>query len=413
MKKFKEKKKIFNGIPLKFNFWDEFSFKELTINQRQKDDPIYAKILNRIRVGNPTLEDIDILKQKILPLTKSSNKIENAARHYIELSNKHKNLICLLPTTESVEKFNSIMNELLEIKLHSIKAVDSNQNSKLKFKEPNYKKKRNLKAKKIKTSKSAGLEHELNLGINSRIILRRNIDVPKGLCNGALGTVKGFTFEKNDNTIVESIVIKFDCLNEDYYLKRIVADYEYQRNVYVSRSQFPISLAWALTIHKTQGLSLDAVIIDLGYQIFEPGMAYVALSRARKLDNVYLIDFDPSKIICNPNCINEYNRLYKKYKKNPIIIDKFNTIQTTILEKLSKRKFTKDLINDQEVLENPIKNLKKLKPNDTNCSNFTNPTDNFFLKLQNINNACFSNVILQLFLTLGSSFFEKVLNCIT
>lgn len=158
----KEKKKIFNGIPLKFNFWDEFSFKELTINQRQKDDPIYAKILNRIRVGNPTLEDIDILKQKILPLTKSSNKIENAARHYIELSNKHKNLICLLPTTESVEKFNSIMNELLEIKLHSIKAVDSNQNSKLKFKEPNYKKKRNLKAKKIKTySKSAGLEHEL------------------------------------------------------------------------------------------------------------------------------------------------------------------------------------------------------------------------------------------------------------
>ena len=52
-----------------------------------------------------------------------------------------------------------------------------------------------------------------------------------------------------------------------------------------------------------------------------------------------------------------------------------------IQDELSKRKFTKDLINDQEVLENPIKNLKKLKPNDTNCSNFTLKIEETGIKL--------------------------------
>lgn len=55
-----------------------------------------------------------------------------------------------------------------------------------------------------------------------------------------------------------------------------------------SVSQYPLRLAWAVTVHKSQGLSLDAAIIDLG-QAFTPGMGYVALSRVRSLEGLYLV----------------------------------------------------------------------------------------------------------------------------
>jgi len=51
------------------------------------------------------------------------------------------------------------------------------------------------------------------------------------------------------------------------------------KNFYVYRKQFPLILAYAVTIHKCQGLSLDCAIIDLSNQVFTAGMAYVALSR--------------------------------------------------------------------------------------------------------------------------------------
>ena len=140
--------------------------------------------------------------------------------------------------------------------------------------------------KKTKISETAGLETTLRLGINSRVMLRRNTDVSKGLVNGALGTVT--EFHKLANGQIAKIKVKFDNLNEDVFVDRIIADYESHKDVYVTRSQFPLTLAWAITIHKCQGLTLDNVMIDLGDDIFEPGMAYVAISRARKLDNIFI-----------------------------------------------------------------------------------------------------------------------------
>jgi hypothetical protein len=85
---------------------------------------------------------------------------------------------------------------------------------------------------------------------------------------------------------------------------------------------FNISIAWAITIHKSQGLSLDGVLVDLGLNIFEAGMSYVALSRARSLKNVYLIDFEPSSLNCNVKAVYEYNRLRKKFQPSfPIFLN--------------------------------------------------------------------------------------------
>ena len=69
------------------------------------------------------------------------------------------------------------------------------------------------------------------------------------------------------------------------------------------RSQFPLILAFAVTIHKSQGLSLDNAIIDLSDRVFSLGMAYVALSRVHTLSGVHFTAFEPSSIIADESCI--------------------------------------------------------------------------------------------------------------
>ena len=66
-----------------------------------------------------------------------------------------------------------------------------------------------------------------------------------------------------------------------------------------SVSQVPLILAWALTIHKSQGATMDAAEIDVGSGIFECGQTYVALSRVKSLDGLYLTSFDAKRIRIN------------------------------------------------------------------------------------------------------------------
>ena len=72
-------------------------------------------------------------------------------------------------------------------------------------------------------------------------------------------------------------------------------------------------LAFAVTMHKSQGLSLDNAIIDLSDRVFSPGMAYAALSHVRTLSRVHLTAFEPSSIKADGSCIKEINRLRQVY----------------------------------------------------------------------------------------------------
>ena len=74
-------------------------------------------------------------------------------------------------------------------------------------------------------------------------------------------------------------------------------------------SQLPIILAWAITIHKSQGASLDMAEIDVGSDIFECGQTYVALSRVRSLEGLFLKSFDISKILINKKVQEFYSKL--------------------------------------------------------------------------------------------------------
>ena len=86
------------------------------------------------------------------------------------------------------------------------------------------------------------------------------------------------------------------------------------KNFSVYRKQFPLVLAYAVTIHKSQGLSLDCAILDLSDNVFSPGMAYVALSRVRTLSGVHLIEFDQYSIFVCSKSLQEFNRLRGLYR---------------------------------------------------------------------------------------------------
>ena len=74
------------------------------------------------------------------------------------------------------------------------------------------------------------------------------------------------------------------------------------------RKQIPIRLAWALSIHKCQGMTLDGIELSMRH-IFEYGQAYVAFSRARSLSSVYLQDFSPGKIKAHPHVCELYEAI--------------------------------------------------------------------------------------------------------
>ena len=199
-------------------------------------------------------------------------------------------------------------------------------------------------------------------------------------------------------------------MQEIYNLERFSADYEYSKNFYVSRSQFPITLEWALTIHKTQGLSLEAVMIYLGKDIFEGGMAYVALSRATCLKNVFIIEFEPSVLYANLKVIEEYNRLYEKFKMlNKQFVD-YNCLPQNKKPNINPNKLKADLFTPLEMIENnqQIYN-KKIKLDSQISNNNKQPTKistNYHLIFNNYRNGCFANVSIQALLTCPEFFIQ-------
>ena len=147
---------------------------------------------------------------------------------------------------------------------------------------------------------TAGLE-ALTLAIGARVMLRRNIDTKLGLVNGAIGTVTSISSQK--------LMVKFDHIDNPCTTELVRSKFLLTKSFFVYRKQFPVTVAYAVTIHKCQGLSLDCAIVDLSSNVFCAGMAYVAISRVHTLEELHLSAFDPEAISVNNSCIEELNRL--------------------------------------------------------------------------------------------------------
>ena len=155
-------------------------------------------------------------------------------------------------------------------------------------------------------------EKELKLKIGAQVMCIINIQSDNGIeiCNGSQGIVTDFC------SITGAPYVQFNN-----GLLRIM-----HRHIWVSDkipgigiSQIPLILAWALTIHKSQGATLDAALIDAGSGIFECGQTYVALSRVKSLEGLYLTSFDTNRIRINKKVKEYYESLCNFDVEEPII----------------------------------------------------------------------------------------------
>jgi ATP-dependent DNA helicase PIF1 len=153
--------------------------------------------------------------------------------------------------------------------------------------------------------KNVGIEKNLKLKCGAFVMCTYNIDLENGICNGSQGIIVDF------KETVTSPGVKLPVVLFSNGLKRII-DYQYWQNEdypSIVVAQIPLCLAWALTIHKIQGATLEMADMDLGKSIFEYGQVYVALSRIRTLNGLYISEFYPHRIKANPIVKSFYSSL--------------------------------------------------------------------------------------------------------
>jgi len=158
-------------------------------------------------------------------------------------------------------------------------------------------------------------EKTVRLKIGTLVMCTANIDVERGICNGSQGVVVGYA-ESNAAILPDELMRKMSGAPTFVPVVQFangvtmkVAPHQRQSEEYpcIIVSQIPLCLAWALTIHKIQGATLDMAEMDIGRSIFAAGQSYVALSRVKTLDGLYLSEFNSTKIKANPLVIEFYN----------------------------------------------------------------------------------------------------------
>ncbi len=169
----------------------------------------------------------------------------------------------------------------------------------------------------------------LVLKVGAEVILLRNLDVARGLCNGARGRVVSFEDAKLDDD-EEKNKKKSATLKKEHQLPQLPIvrfdngvecpivhgewDITMGDKVIANRFQIPLALAWAITIHKSQGMTISYLEVDLR-GVFAAGQAYVALSRATSLEGLRIKQmFDKSVIRADSKVVAFYRQLASKGK---------------------------------------------------------------------------------------------------
>ena len=168
---------------------------------------------------------------------------------------------------------------------------------------------------------TGGLISELCLAVGAKVMLTVNVDVSDGLVNGARGTV----IKSNGN--VNLVLVNFNnprvgvtAIQKSHYrqqhphavpISRHETTFRIGRNktAELSRTQFPLVLSWATTIHKVQGLTLDKIVVDMKGGRFTAGQEYVAFSSVKSLDTLFIKNFDSKSIKTSQPVVSEIERL--------------------------------------------------------------------------------------------------------
>ncbi len=140
----------------------------------------------------------------------------------------------------------------------------------------------------------------LELCEGCQVMLLYNKDIEAGQVNGSRGVVLGF--RKDDGFPIVQF-LRGDPV--------VIDDHEWKSNdsPCLKRVQVPLRVAYAVTIHKSQGATLDCALVDIGASTFECGQAYVALSRVRSLESLFVWNFQPSRVRADPRVVAFYEGL--------------------------------------------------------------------------------------------------------
>ena len=252
--------------PIKGNYcftspsWDALNMNNVILTDliRQKDDLVLQEILEELRTGKMSDKTFEILKS--LNKTKFIGDIKPTK---------------LFPVNNNVDKINNKEFQKL------VKINEGNTTT--------YKAMANYKVDNIDN-------FDICLTLNAQIMVIRNLSVENHLVNGTRGVVIG---------LLDKCVIIKD-MNDNIHNINYYTDLTKNKKNYISF--MPLKLAYAISIHKSQGSSIDCLELDLGDDIFVAGQTYTALSRATNIKNIRIINIEKNSFFVNKKIIDFYKK---------------------------------------------------------------------------------------------------------
>ena len=264
--------------------WDELELKNVVLkrNFRQNEED-FIKALADMRINRLTEEDIDLLE------TRCVNEDDGEILH-------------IFSTNEEANRYNAVKFNAIDEPVINFVAKDGVYRGKSLVYEGFMPREEMILDI---FNKNCRADREIFLKKGCRVMLLVNMDFDRGLINGSCGVIQGF----ND----ETINITFDNgVNANIPMHEF--EYYYNDKVVALRLQYPLKLAYGITIHKSQGMTLDKLVVDCK-RVFECGQVYVAMSRVKTLGGLYLRHFEPTQVLAD----NKVARFYRNIEEAPAL----------------------------------------------------------------------------------------------
>lgn len=237
---------------------DGFAFIELDKVYRQSDQQ-FIQLLNHLRENQVTAEDIELLNHHVQPNADDVQHVITLTTHNYKADEMNRNRLQSISSETSF--FEAIVDGDFPESMDPLPRI-------------------------------------MELKVDAQVMFVRNDSNGGRYYNGSLATIIDMAEDQmkvrlHDSNLIVSVE-RETWENKKYMVSPETRDLD--EEVIGTFQQFPIKLAWAVTVHKSQGLTFDRAIIDVG-QAFAPGQVYVALSRLRSLDGLILkTRIDPSVI---------------------------------------------------------------------------------------------------------------------